>query len=304
MPAPNPSRKSVVKPTHGPRPKTKPPSSVDDQLKRLFKTLVAQIDGGHHTNAIKTCDKILKLSPGDADALQTKLFLLLTTDQAGAALTLIESLQGENGDNSRYNLERAYALYCSHKRDDARETLAKGTGDVDARGAQHLEAQLSYRDGAYQQALDVYNELLDSAPTAEEQSDIMTNIEAVEAHLTFINTTFLQTIHSLPASIQHGLEDAPPPLAAPVHSIVPAVAAANPPAPPKAKKVRLPKGVVPGVTPPPDPERWLKKSERTSFAQRRRKGGGGATQGSAADVPVVAESKASGAAKNKGKKRK
>ena len=44
---------------------------------------------------------------------------------------------------------------------------------------------------------------------------------------------------------------------------------------------RVPKGVVPGVTPPPDPERWLKKSERTVFGQgnRRRKGGGGATQG-------------------------
>jgi signal recognition particle subunit SRP72 len=44
---------------------------------------------------------------------------------------------------------------------------------------------------------------------------------------------------------------------------------------------RVPEGVVPGVTPPPDPERWLKKSERSTFQQARgkRKGGGGATQG-------------------------
>jgi signal recognition particle subunit SRP72 len=75
--------------------------------------------------------------------------------------------------------------------------------------------------------------------------------------------------------------------------------------------VRLPKGVVLGVTPPPDPERWLKKSERTNFGQRRRKGGaggggGGATQGSAADVPAAVESGkgGSGNAKGKGKKKK
>lgn len=52
----------------------------------------------------------------------------------------------------------------------------------------------------------------------------------------------------------------------------------------KAKKVRIkrvPKGVIPGVTPAPDPERWLKKSERSSFGQggRKRRGAGGATQG-------------------------
>lgn len=48
---------------------------------------------------------------------------------------------------------------------------------------------------------------------------------------------------------------------------------------------RVPAGVVPGVTPPPDPERWLKKSERSTFGMGRKRkgaGGGGATQGSSA----------------------
>ena len=35
----------------------KPPLSVSDQLKRLFTSLCAQIDGGHFKNAIRTCDK-------------------------------------------------------------------------------------------------------------------------------------------------------------------------------------------------------------------------------------------------------
>ena len=39
------------------KPSAKPPLSVPDQLKRLFTSLCAQIDGGHFKNAIRTCDK-------------------------------------------------------------------------------------------------------------------------------------------------------------------------------------------------------------------------------------------------------
>jgi len=302
------SKSGATKSTHESKPKTRAPLPVPDQLKRLFKTLCAQIDGGHHSNAIKTCDKILRISPSDPDALQTKLFLLLTTDQPAAAITLIESLSGEGSSELPYTFERAYALYCLHKKDEARAALSQDAEGVDERGVRHLEAQLNYREGSYQAAFDIYNELLDSAPTAEEQADILTNIQAASAHLDFINTTFLHSLDALPTSTQTQLEDAPPPAVAASHT--PAVAASATPdarAPPKEKKVRLPKGVVLGVTPPPDPERWLKKSERSNFGQKRRKGagggGGGATQGSAADVPVAVEGKG-GNAKGKGKKRK
>lgn len=308
MPAPK-SKSAPAKSTHESKPKTRVPLPVPDQLKRLFKTLCAQIDGGHHSNAIKTCDKILRLSPSDPDALQTKLFLLLTTDQPAAAITLIESLNGEGSNELRYTFERAYALYCLHKRDEARAALSQDAEGVDERGVRHLEAQLNYREGAYQAAFDIYNELLDSAPTAEEQADILTNIQAASAHLDFINTTFLHSLDALPTSTQTQLEDAPPPAVAAPHAPIVTAASAAPDAraPPKEKKVRLPKGVVLGVTPPPDPERWLKKSERSNFGQKRRKGGGGgggATQGSAADVPVAVESGKGGNAKGKGKKRK
>ncbi|KAJ7216746.1 hypothetical protein B0H12DRAFT_1154129 [Mycena haematopus] len=292
-----------------PAPKSKPlgtahesrPKPVADQLKRLFKTLCAQIDGGHHSNAIKTCDKILRISPADEDALPTKLFLLLTTDQPAAAITLIGSLNGEGSNELRYTFERAYALYCLHKKDEARAALSQDGEGVDERGVRHLEAQLNYREGAYQAAFDIYNELLDSAPvsvprytTAEEQADILTNIQAASAHLDFINTNFLHSLDALTTTAQAQLEDAPPPTVAATHAPLAAVSAApDSQAPPKERKVRLPKGVVLGVTPPPDPERWLKKSERSTFGQRRRKGagggGGGATQGSAADVPVGRE---------------
>ena len=36
--------------------------SLGDRIQRLFTSLCAQIDGGHFTNAIKTCDKRMYIS--------------------------------------------------------------------------------------------------------------------------------------------------------------------------------------------------------------------------------------------------
>ncbi|KAJ7197377.1 hypothetical protein GGX14DRAFT_375019 [Mycena pura] len=309
MPAAKSKPLAPSKSTHVSKQKTKTTLPVADQVKRLFKTLCAQIDGGHNSNAIATCDKILRLSPADPDALQTKLFLLLTTDQPTAALGFIETLRGEGAKELRYTFERAYALYCLQQRDDARAAVSPDTEGVDARGVRHLEAQLNYREGAYQATLDVYNELLDSAPTAEEHADILTNIQAASIHLDFINTTFLHSLDALPPSVQSQLEDAPPPTVAAAGPQAHVVAASPAPAtrtPAKQKNVRLPPGVVLGVTPPPDPERWLKKSERSNFGLKRRKGGGGgsATQGSSVDAPVAVVEGKGGNTKGKGKKRK
>jgi signal recognition particle subunit SRP72 len=150
--APAPSKQNTR-----PKPKSppKPPLSVPDQLKRLFTSLCAQIDGGHFKNAIRTCDKsasvlvifrlsfhslyiqVLRLEPTDKDALQTKLFLLLQTEQYSAALTLADS--AEHG----FEFGRAYSLYRLHREHEA----AAGLNEIKAtvglsRGVNHLEAQL------------------------------------------------------------------------------------------------------------------------------------------------------------------
>ena len=83
--------------------------------------------------------------------------------------------------------------------------------------------------------------------------------------------------------------------------------AASKPSVRSVRKKRVPKGVIPGVTPAPDPERWLKKSERTNaFTQsgkKRKTGGGGATQGIVESTgPPPAQSGKTGGAKGKKKK--
>jgi signal recognition particle subunit SRP72 len=56
-----PAAKAAPKSGKGPGRKgtVKPPLPVPERLKKLFTSLCAQIDGGHFTNAIKTCDKSL-----------------------------------------------------------------------------------------------------------------------------------------------------------------------------------------------------------------------------------------------------
>ncbi len=142
----------------------------------------------------------------------------------------------------------------------------------------------------------------------------MTNLQAAQKHLDFINNDYLRAIDALPATITSAIETAPPPALA---SSIPTASSSSaqqpqPSAVPteKPKKVRIsrvPPGVTPGVTPPPDPERWLKKSERSTYNQgrRRRGGGGGATQGSAAsDVPVSGGASAHKSGGGKGKRKK
>lgn len=125
-----------------------------ERLKRLFTSLCAQIEGGHFSNAIKTCDKseqhkfyintytdqclVLRIDPKDQDAIQTNLFLLLQTDRYSDALDLI-------GDQDNQAFEKVYSLYRLHREEDVTDVLEaiKRERGGDDRGANHLEAQLA-----------------------------------------------------------------------------------------------------------------------------------------------------------------
>lgn len=132
-------------------------------------------------------------------------------------------------------------------------------------------------------------------------------MNAAQAHLDFLTAGYLHALDTLPSSVINGLETAPPPAPPGTSVAIPSVtappksdAAFDRPEKKKVRMKRVPKHVTPGVTPPPDPERWLKKSERSTFGQgsgRRRKAGGGATQG-AVEAP-----KASGSGKQQKKKK-
>ncbi|KAG9092446.1 hypothetical protein FRC06_011917 [Ceratobasidium sp. 370] len=271
---------------------SKAPKPTEVRVKQLFKSLCAQIDGGHLTNAIKTCDKILRLTPDDADVLQTKLYLLLQTDQYPRALEIVESMSsGAGSSRSSTELEKAYILYRMHKEKEAKAIVdeAKGKEGAPKEGFAHLEAQLSYRLGEYDVAKEIYDRILDDGNLdAEGQNDVMTNLGAIQSHIDFLQSGFYDSLRASGVSVSQ-LEDTPapaPPTATTTVSSVPTPAVTTAPAaaPKGPRKGRLPKHVVLGVTPMPDPERWIKKRERTyvTFGQGRKGKGKGKKEGATA----------------------
>lgn len=151
----------------------------------------------------------------------------------------------------------------------------------------------------------------------EEQADILTNLQASQQHLEFLEKGFLHALDQLPNAVSANLESNPPPVVNTTSvGIAPPVATSSSvqkqaePLVKKVRKSRVPAGVVPGVSPAPDPERWLKKSERSTFGQGRRRkgaGGGGATQGSAMDAapaPTAASSNVPKPSATKNRKKK
>ncbi|KAK7030941.1 hypothetical protein VNI00_013888 [Paramarasmius palmivorus] len=243
---------------HKGRKAPKQPVPVPDRLKRLFNSLCAQIDGGHFSNAIKTCDKILRLSPDDPDALQTKLFLYLQTEQYTPVLELVGL--GEKGESGNaHAFEKAYVLYRMQREEQAEEVL-KEIKEKNGMTEGQCTLKLNW---LLPTAVELYSQLLDTCePDSEEHADILTNLQAAQQHLDFIESGFLRSLDSLPASLRNNIDTLPPPPQQSTSTVAAAIAASNataskePATATPKKKVRMsrvPKGVTPGVTPPPDP---------------------------------------------------
>lgn len=149
----------------------KPARPIAGRIHHLHRSLVDQINAGHLTNGIKTCQKIISLLSEGKDVpdeivievdgetittskqevktntLQTLLFLLLQTDQYDRALETIESAS----QSDKLEFEKAYCLYRLHEEEKAKELVEKlrateggsvGLEQESARRLAHLEAQV------------------------------------------------------------------------------------------------------------------------------------------------------------------
>ncbi|KAJ3865088.1 hypothetical protein EV359DRAFT_72647 [Lentinula novae-zelandiae] len=282
-----------------------------DRIKRLYASLVAQVDGGHWKGAERTCDKILRIDQTDVDARQTKLFIYLQKEEYRKALELIDEEPPSNAESKPNLFEKAYTLYRLKREADAEAILVeiKSHEEIEAdeeqeRGVMHLEAQLNYRQGKYQAAYDLYQQLLDTTdPSSEEHHDVQTNLQAAQTYLDFLNSGYLQAIdrtlasNSSTATGFKDIENFPPPAipsSTVTFSAIPSTSASAKglvvhEEKMKVRAKRLPKGVIPGVMPPPDPERWIKKSQRTNRPMHGKKAksrASGATQGFTTEAPV------------------
>jgi signal recognition particle subunit SRP72 len=116
---------------------------------------------------------VLRLVPGDQDAIKSKVFLLIESGDFDGAIKLIAN-QGNPPDLA---FQRAYSLYRHGSPQDAIAALSSVPQEREADRLQ-LEAQLRYRMGDTKQAIDLYRQLFAQHHHLQSQQEIATNVAA------------------------------------------------------------------------------------------------------------------------------
>ena len=151
---------------------------TETKIKFLYSKLFNQINKGLFLNSLKSVNKLL-LYVNDKELVRIKIFLLLQLDKFNLALNLINDYDDE------FNYEKAYCLYRLKNESESRLILNKFKVDNDRKWVV-LEAQLDYRQGNYEKALDHYQNLsLDVDHRSDEYLDLITNLNASSNNLNF-----------------------------------------------------------------------------------------------------------------------
>jgi tetratricopeptide (TPR) repeat protein len=127
-------------------------------LEDLFTRLSEQVDAAQHKKALKLCDDLLKISPGDADAIACKVAALVELTRYDAAVECCTTAPPAVREVLAF--EHAYALYRSNSIAGALAVLEGTCGkEKGSFRSQQLRAQLLYRDGRAEESAGIYEEL-------------------------------------------------------------------------------------------------------------------------------------------------
>ncbi|KAI2787698.1 hypothetical protein POX_f08073 [Penicillium oxalicum] len=131
-----------------------------------------------HEEVLKSCNEALKKSKNDQTAQHIKAIALLKLDRFDDALRVFEGA----GDalKKAAAVEYAYALYKCGKLDEALDVITTCRA---GRGAQHLEAQVTYRAEKFRRAADLYEQLYKDEAAQHEANDLGINSWATDAQL-------------------------------------------------------------------------------------------------------------------------
>ena len=156
----------------------------DAHLSDLFSRLHQSVEDHAHKRASKLCDEILKVSPGDADASRAKVVALVESARYADAVAFLEQMDDKGSLRVSLAFEHAYALYRSHRLEEALAMVARDAGVAprEHRVAQ-LEAQLLYRLGRASEAADAYETLLGSNPDGSDHDNTITTVANLVAAL-------------------------------------------------------------------------------------------------------------------------
>ncbi|GLC63488.1 Signal recognition particle core component [Pleodorina starrii] len=130
-------------------------------LEQAFDKLNTCIKNQQHKKALKACDEVLALAPGDEDALRCKVVAHMQLSEFQQALALLKKPPLAS---QPLGFEKAYCLYRLGQIDEALAvaTSALSAPDSDSAAATpllQLQAQLEYRRGRTRDCINTYDKL-------------------------------------------------------------------------------------------------------------------------------------------------
>ena len=154
---------------------------MDAQLEDLFTKLSQAVEQGLHKRALKCADDVLKISPGDADAIRCRVTALIELQRFADCVATIEKDVADDALRKDLAFERAYALYKCGKVDESLRILQTETSqdERESTRAMQLEAQLMYRAGRHDETATIYEALFrDRADDVGESPNTAVNLAA------------------------------------------------------------------------------------------------------------------------------
>ena len=154
---------------------------MDAQLEDLFTKLSQAVEQGLHKRALKCADDVLKISPGDADAIRCRVTALIELQRFADCAATIEKDVADDALRKDLAFERAYALYKCGKVDESLRILQTETSqdERESTRAMQLEAQLMYRAGRHDETATIYEALFrDRADDVGESPNTAVNLAA------------------------------------------------------------------------------------------------------------------------------
>ncbi|GIL73066.1 hypothetical protein Vretimale_4685 [Volvox reticuliferus] len=147
-------------------------------LEQAFDKLNTCIKNQQHKKALKACDEILALAPGDEDALRCKVVAHMQLSEFQQAIAL---LRKPPLAALPLGFEKAYCLYRLGQIEEALTVAASSLSapDLDAAGASRLlqlQAQLEYRRGRTRDCIHTYDKLFQQYKV--DSLDLKTNVLA------------------------------------------------------------------------------------------------------------------------------
>ncbi|KAJ1349681.1 hypothetical protein KIN20_005294 [Parelaphostrongylus tenuis] len=130
--------------------------TTEGGLRQCLTDLTRADTSGDYQKALQAANRLIRRYPKEHYAFKCKLVCLIHMSMHDDALTLLRKTPPSQMGECAF--EKAYILYRLERNDEALEVLE--ACDINDHRAQELRAQLYYRLDKFQEALDIFRDLL------------------------------------------------------------------------------------------------------------------------------------------------